>query len=402
MPRRNIELKARDPDPARSLQVSLDLGASDEGWLHQTDTYFRVAHGRLKLREEDTTSHLISYERTDETVARESRYRLVPVSDPAGLKDALGDALGVLVVVEKSRRLLLWHGVRIHLDEVRGLGSFIEIEAVADPTSDLSAEHRRASELQDALAITSDRIVAFSYSDELLRVDPDRRSEVPVGDVTVRSALSWSGGKDSALTLWALRRQGVEPEALITTVTDAYDRISMHGVRRELLAKQADAIGAPLVEVRIPPACVNDVYEARMAQAFASPPLSDVEAVAFGDLFLEDVRAYREERLAANDRRGLFPLWGRDTGVLAREFIAAGFQAYIVCLDPRALDASFAGRAYDEQLLADLPASVDPCGENGEFHTFVHAGPIFSQPVACETGEVVEREGFVFCDLIPA
>ncbi len=218
--------------------------------------------------------------------------------------------------------------------------------------------------------------------------------------MTVRSALSWSGGKDSALTLWTLRRQDVEPEALITTVTDSYDRISMHGVRRELLARQADAAGIPLIEVRIPPACVNEVYEARMAQAFASPPLSDVEEVAFGDLFLEDVRAYREERLAATGRRGLFPLWGHDTGVLAREFIAAGFQARIVSLDPRVLDASFAGRAYDEQLLAELPASVNPCGENGEFHTFVHAGPIFSQPVACETGEVVEREGFVFCDLL--
>lgn len=149
------------------------MGASDEGWLHQTDTYFRVSHGRLKLREEeDSIVHLISYERSDDAVARESRYRLVPVSDPAGLKDALGDALGVLVVVEKSRRLLLWHGVRIHLDEVRGLGSFIEIEAVADPASDLSTEHRRASELQDALAITPDQIVAFSYSDELLRATP--------------------------------------------------------------------------------------------------------------------------------------------------------------------------------------------------------------------------------------
>jgi uncharacterized protein (TIGR00290 family) len=214
--------------------------------------------------------------------------------------------------------------------------------------------------------------------------------------------LSWSGGKDSALTLWALRLKGVEPEALITTVTDAYDRISMHGVRRELLAKQAEATGISLVEVRIPPACVNEVYEARMTEAFASAPLASVETVAFGDLFLEDVRAYREERLTASGRRGVFPLWGRDTGVLAREFITAGFQAIIVTLDPRVLDASFAGRAYDEQLLAELPASVDPCGENGEFHTFVHAGPIFSEPIACETGEVVEREGFVFCDVIAA
>jgi len=175
-PRRNIELKASDPDPARSLQVSLEIGASDEGWLQQTDTYFRVPHGRLKLREEGAIAQLISYERSDETVARESRYRLVDVSDPAGLKDALSDALDVLVVVEKYRHLLLWQDVRIHLDEVRGLGRFIEIEAVADPASDLSAEHRRASELQDALAITPERIVAFGYSDELVRIDPDRPS----------------------------------------------------------------------------------------------------------------------------------------------------------------------------------------------------------------------------------
>jgi uncharacterized protein (TIGR00290 family) len=213
-------------------------------------------------------------------------------------------------------------------------------------------------------------------------------------------ALSWSGGKDSALTLWTLHRQALEPEALITTVTEGYDRVSMHGVRRELLARQADALGIPLVEVVIPPSCVNDVYEARMAQAFASVPLSAVETVAFGDLFLEDVRSYREERLAAGGRRGLFPLWGRDTGELAREFVAADFEAIVVCLDPAVLDPSFAGRSYDAQLLAELPANVDPCGENGEFHTFVHAGPLFSQPIACETGEIVERDGFVFCDLL--
>jgi uncharacterized protein (TIGR00290 family) len=217
-----------------------------------------------------------------------------------------------------------------------------------------------------------------------------------------RLALSWSGGKDSALTLWTLRREGREPDALITTVTDEYDRVSMHGVRRELLRKQAEAAGVPLVEVGIPPRCVNAVYEARMAQAFASPPLSSVETVAFGDLFLEDIRAYREARLTAAGRRGVFPLWGRDTSTLAREFIAAGFRAYIVCLDPRALDASFAGRSYDDQLLVDLPASVDPCGENGEFHTFVHAGPVFAKPIPCATGAVVERDGFVFCDVTSA
>jgi uncharacterized protein (TIGR00290 family) len=215
-------------------------------------------------------------------------------------------------------------------------------------------------------------------------------------------ALSWSGGKDSALTLWTLRRQAMEPQALITTVTEGYDRISMHGVRRELLARQAGALGIPLVEVVIPPGCVNEVYEARMARAFASPPLTAVEAVAFGDLFLEDVRAYREARLAAAGRRGLFPLWGRDTAELAHEFIAAGFEAIVVCLDPRTLDPSFAGRVYDERLLAQLPANVDPCGENGEFHTFVHAGPIFTAPIPCETSETVERDGFVFCDLTPA
>lgn len=171
-PRRNIEFKARDPDPNRSLQVSLNVGAQDEGWLHQTDTYFRVRHGRLKLREEGADAQLISYERVDRALARESRYRILAVSDPAGLRDALTAALWVLVVVEKSR-LLLWQGVRIHLDEVCSLGSFMEIEAVAHPSSDLTIERQRASELQDALAITPDRLVALSYSDELLRATPD-------------------------------------------------------------------------------------------------------------------------------------------------------------------------------------------------------------------------------------
>jgi uncharacterized protein (TIGR00290 family) len=213
-------------------------------------------------------------------------------------------------------------------------------------------------------------------------------------------ALSWSGGKDSALALWTLRGQGLEPQALITTVTEGYDRISMHGVRRGLLRKQAEALGLPLVEVVIPPACVNDVYEARMAEAFAEEPLSRAHAVAFGDLFLEDVRAYREKRLAAGGRRGVFPLWGRSTAELSHEFLEAGFEATVVCVDPHSLDRSFAGRDYDERLLADLPESVDPCGENGEFHTFVHAGPGFGKPIAHAKGAVVERDGFVFCDLI--
>jgi uncharacterized protein (TIGR00290 family) len=222
--------------------------------------------------------------------------------------------------------------------------------------------------------------------------------ELPTGIVV---AVSWSGGKDSALALWTLRRAHVEPQALITTVTEGYERISMHGVRRDLLARQAEAVGIPLVEIVIPAACVNEVYETRMAKAFAAAPLSGVEAVAFGDLFLEEVRAYREERLAAAGKRGLFPLWGRNTATLAREFLAVGFEATVVCVDPRALDRGFAGRAYDEQLLAELPPGVDACGENGEFHTFVSVGPIFAEPIDWEQGEIVERDGFVFCDLVP-
>jgi uncharacterized protein (TIGR00290 family) len=213
--------------------------------------------------------------------------------------------------------------------------------------------------------------------------------------------LSWSGGKDSALSLWKLRQEGREPAALVTTVTETYDRISMHGVRRALLAVQAKALGLPLVEVPIPPACSNDVYEERIEQAFETPPLAGIDTVAYGDLFLEDIRAYREERLAAGGRRGLFPVWGLDTTELAREFIDAGFEAILICIDPKKLDKSFAGRSFDHELLADLPPELDPCGENGEFHTFVHAGQIFDAAICCARGEVVERDGFVFCDLLP-
>jgi uncharacterized protein (TIGR00290 family) len=216
-------------------------------------------------------------------------------------------------------------------------------------------------------------------------------------------ALSWSGGKDSALALLALRAElGRDPCALITTVTETYDRISMHGVRRELLALQADELGLPLVEVLIPPTCPNEVYDARMHEAFGSERLRQVEEVAFGDLFLEEVRAYREGCLAAAGKRGLFPLWGRDTTRLARHFIKAGFQAVLVCVDPRMLSPAFAGRSFDEHLLDELPPEVDPCGENGEFHTFVYGGPIFRRPIACALGDVVERDGFVFADLMAA
>jgi uncharacterized protein (TIGR00290 family) len=176
----------------------------------------------------------------------------------------------------------------------------------------------------------------------------------------------------------------------------------MHGVRRELLARQARAVGLPLVEVEIPAACSNEVYEQRMGQALAEAPLAQARTIAFGDLFLTDIRAYREERLSRVGKEATFPLWGRETSVLAREFIAAGFEAIVVCVDPRQLDPSFAGRSFDSDLLVDLPPHVDPCGENGEFHTFVHAGPVFSTPIACQVGEVVEREGFVFCDVLAA
>jgi len=215
--------------------------------------------------------------------------------------------------------------------------------------------------------------------------------------------LSWSGGKDSALALWVLREESrTPPVALLTTVTEEYQRVSMHGVRRALLRCQVEATGLPLVEVAIPPECSNEVYETRLSAAFASARLRGVEEVAFGDLFLEDIRAYRESRLAAAGKRACFPLWGRDTAELAQRFLGSGFRAIVVCVDPNALDVSFAGREYDEGLLHDLPAHVDPCGENGEFHTFVYDGPVFGEPIRCRRGEVVERDGFVFSDLLEA
>ncbi len=228
------------------------------------------------------------------------------------------------------------------------------------------------------------------------------RMSGPAGNTSDASlALSWSGGKDSALALWALRdEERVTPAVLLATITAEYERVSMHGVRRSLLRQQAAAVGLPLVAIEIPAECTNDMYESRMEAAFTSPDLAAVQEVAFGDLFLEDVRAYRESRLAAAGKRARFPVWGRDTATLARQFLAAGFRAILVCVDPRALDPCFAGRDYDERFLAELPAGVDPCGENGEFHTFVTDGPIFRRPIACHRGEVVERDGFLFCDLL--
>jgi uncharacterized protein (TIGR00290 family) len=188
----------------------------------------------------------------------------------------------------------------------------------------------------------------------------------------------------------------------MTTFTAEYGRVSMHGVRRELLVCQARAVDLPLVEVEIPADCSNEVYEQRLGRALGEGMLADEQKIAFGDLFLTDIRAYREERLGRVGKQAIFPLWGRDSGTLAREFIAAGFEAVAVCVDTNQLDASFAGRRFDAEFLADLPPQIDPCGENGEFHTFVHSGPVFSAPIECEIGEVRERDGFVFCDVLSA
>jgi uncharacterized protein (TIGR00290 family) len=217
-----------------------------------------------------------------------------------------------------------------------------------------------------------------------------------------RAVLAWSGGKDCALALWKLRATGTEVCALMTTVTESAGRVSMHRVRRELVELQAAAVGLRLVEVRVPPWPSNEVYETRMAEALIRSGLRGVSALAFGDLFLEEIRAYRETQLAGTGWRALFPVWGMSTPRLAAEFIEAGFEATVVCVDPGQLDPSFVGRRFDEALLADLPAGVDPCGENGEFHTFVHGGPIFSDRIRVRGGEVSERDGFVYLDLVSA
>lgn len=212
----------------------------------------------------------------------------------------------------------------------------------------------------------------------------------------------WSGGKDSAMALRELlQREDVRIVALLTTVTETYDRISMHGVRRELLERQAEYIGLPLETVLIPPRCSNPVYEARMEEALRMYLGQGVREVAFGDIFLEDLRAYREKTLASIGMTALFPIWKRDTRELARSFLADRFRAFTVCIDSRVLAPGFVGRELDECFFNDLPRHVDPCGENGEFHTFVFDGPIFSQPIPVRTGEIVTREGFVFCDLLP-
>jgi uncharacterized protein (TIGR00290 family) len=218
-----------------------------------------------------------------------------------------------------------------------------------------------------------------------------------------KGLLSWSSGKDSAWSLHALRqRDDIEIAGLLTTISAGYDRVAMHAVRRELLQRQAEAAAVPLWSVDLPVPCSDAQYESIMAGVLRRARQAGIEAVAFGDLFLEDIRAYRESRMAGSGLELLFPLWRRHTGELAREMLAGGLRAVVTCVDPRVLDASFAGRDWDETFLHDLPPGIDPCGENGEFHTFVYDGPMLSRAIAIRRGEVVERDGFVFADLLPA
>jgi len=217
-----------------------------------------------------------------------------------------------------------------------------------------------------------------------------------------RVLLSWSSGKDSAWALHMLRQQPeLQVVALLTTFNSAADRVAMHAVRRTLVKLQAERTGIPLWEVELPWPCSNDDYECRMRAVVERAVAEGVDAVAFGDLFLEDIRAYRVRQLAGTGLQPLFPVWGIPTEELARQMIAAGLRAKLTCVDPAKLDASFAGREFDAALLRELPEGIDPCGENGEFHSFVYEAPVFSLPIAVRTGEVVTRDNFVFADVLP-
>ena len=214
--------------------------------------------------------------------------------------------------------------------------------------------------------------------------------------------MSWSSGKDSALALHVARTKlHVDVVGLLTTINAEADRVAMHAVRRQLLETQAARLGIALITVDLPSPCPDAVYAERMAKAVAHAHADGVTSMVFGDLYLEDIRAYREEMLADTPITPLFPLWQRPTAALAREMIDSGVRAYITCVDPRVLPAEFAGRAFDESFLADLPDGVDPCGENGEFHSFVWDAPGFSSPIHVAPGEIVARDGFVFADVVP-
>jgi uncharacterized protein (TIGR00290 family) len=221
--------------------------------------------------------------------------------------------------------------------------------------------------------------------------------------VRPKAWLAWSSGKDSAWALHTVRQRGkIDIVALLTTVNRDFQRVAMHAVRESLLEMQAAATGLPLVKVMIPSSCRNEIYENAMGEAMMRARAEGVMHIVFGDLFLEDIRTYREKQLAACGMTPVFPLWRRDTRCLAEEMLAGGLSAYLTCIDPRKLDRSFAGRRFDAELLAALPSGVDRCGENGEFHTFASAGPMFRSAIPVSGGEIVERDGFVFADLLPA
>ena len=218
-----------------------------------------------------------------------------------------------------------------------------------------------------------------------------------------KAYVSWSSGKDSAFALYEAQRSGVaDVVGVLTTVNEVYGRVAMHGVRDDVLDGQIAALGLPALKVMLPNPCSNEIYQERMAQACARIKEQGVRHIVFGDLFLEDIRAYREQQLAAVGMTGIFPLWQRDTAVLARAMIDSGMVAHLVCVDPRRLGREFAGRRFDGRLLDELPSQVDPCGENGEFHTLVSAGPMFAESIDVRLGEIVERDGFVFADVIAA
>ena len=217
-----------------------------------------------------------------------------------------------------------------------------------------------------------------------------------------KAVMSWSSGKDSAFALHAAQQAGeVEIVGLLTTVSETHDRVAIHGVRDALLDAQIAAIGLPCLKVFLPTPCPNELYEARMAAATETLKGQGVTHMIFGDLFLADIRAYREANLAKAGMTGVFPLWGRETSALARAMIASGLVAHVATLDPSRLEPSFCGRTFDSAFLDALPATVDPCGENGEFHTFASAGPIFAKPIPIRTGVTVTRDGFVYTDLLP-
>jgi uncharacterized protein (TIGR00290 family) len=217
-----------------------------------------------------------------------------------------------------------------------------------------------------------------------------------------KAIVSWSSGKDSAWALHHVRARGdLEVTGLLTTVTAEFARVAMHAVREVLLDAQASALGLPCTKVTLPWPCSNDAYERALGSALRSARAAGVTHVVFGDLFLADIRAYREATLAGMGLTPVFPLWGRDTRALAAEMIDGGLRATLTCVDPRRLDARFAGRAFDRALLDELPTGVDPCGENGEFHTFAWAGPMFAAPILVSPGDRVERDGFAFADLVP-